>query len=72
MKSALTIFCESKGVPENIRDAFAAYMRNVYANRYLLRGDTDTIRIMINRLGDEKLEQAWQEFISDLRKYLTE
>jgi hypothetical protein len=71
MQSPLSEFCEKKDVPENIKEAFAAYLRSTYSLRYLLRSDTDTVRIMVNRLTQEQMERAWQEFVSDLRKFLT-
>ena len=70
IKSTISEFCEGRGIPENIRDAFSAYMRSVYADRYMLRHDTDTVRIMINRLTEEQLEQAWLEFVQDLKRFL--
>ena len=72
MKAPISQFCDKKGIPENIRDAFAAYLRSTYSVRYLLRSDTDTIRIMVNRMNDEQFEKAWKEFVSDLKKYLSE
>jgi hypothetical protein len=71
MQSPLSEFCEKKDVPENIKEAFAAYLRSTYSLRYLLRSDTDKVRIMVNRLTQEQMERAWQEFVSDLRKFLT-
>jgi hypothetical protein len=71
MQSPLSEFCEKKDVPENIKEAFAAYLRSTYSLRYLLRSVTDTVRIMVNRLTQEQMERAWQEFVSDLRKFLT-
>lgn len=71
MKSPISKFCEEKGVPNNIRDAFAAYSRSVYADRFLLRGDTDTVRLMINNLTQEQMESLWLEFISDLKRTLS-
>ena len=68
--SAITEFCNKKGVPSNVRDAFGAYARSVCADRYLLRGDTDTVRLLINRMTDEQLEQIWVQFVSDLSKIL--
>jgi hypothetical protein len=69
-RSALTEFCEKRGIPDKLRDAFAAYARAVYADRFMLRGDTDTVRLMINRLTEEQMEQVWNQFLSDLRKIL--
>ena len=69
-KSPVSEFCEEKGIPPNIKEAFSAYLRRVYADRFALRGDTDTIRIMVNRLTHEQLEQAWLEFIQDLKRFL--
>lgn len=69
-KSALSEFCENKNVPVNLRNAFKAYAKTVYADRYLLRGDTDTLTIMINRLTEEQIEAVWKEFLSEMSKVL--
>ena len=70
MKSPIHEFCEKKGIPDNIKDAFSAYMRSVYADRFMLRHDTDTIRLLVNRLTEEQMEKAWTEFVTDFKKFL--
>lgn len=69
-RSPISQFCEKKGVPITIRDAFAAYARAVYAERFMLRHDTDTVRLLVNKLTDEQLEKVWVDFVTDLSKVL--
>lgn len=69
-KSTISEFCEKKNIPDNMRSAFKAYARTVYADRFLLRGDTDTLTLMINRLTDDQLESLWRDFLSEIRKML--
>jgi hypothetical protein len=68
--SAITEFCEKRGVPRNLRDAFGAYARSLTADRYQLRNDTDTVRLLINNMTEEQMSKLWWEFVSDLRKTL--
>lgn len=70
LKSTVSEFCEKKGVPNNIRDAFSAYARSWAADRYMLRHDTDTVRLLINNMTDEQMENVWREFLRDLSKIL--
>jgi hypothetical protein len=69
-RSALTDFCNKRGVPGNMRDAFGAYARSLCAHRYELRSDTDTVRLLINNMTEQEMAQLWAEFVSDLRKIL--
>ena len=69
-KSPLHEFCEKKGVPDNVMVAFGAYARSVYAKRFVLSGESDTVRLLINHLTEEQMEQLWLEFINELRRLL--
>jgi hypothetical protein len=69
-RSAITEFCEKRGVPKNLRDAFGAYARSLTADRYQIRGDTDTVRLLINNMTEEQMSRLWWEFVSDLKKIL--
>lgn len=70
MISPIHEFCEKKMLPKNIADAFSAYARSVYADRMLLRGDTDTVRLLVNRLTESQMEQLWLEFVAELKRIL--
>ena len=70
IKSPISEFCEKRGLPQNIKDAFAAYARGVYADRFELRRDTDTVRLMVNNLTEDQMEAIWLEFISELKRTL--
>jgi hypothetical protein len=70
MKSPLTEFCDELGIPENLKNAFSAYLRTEYAKRFFLAQDGDTIHLMIGRLTHEQLQDAWQMFVKEMAKYL--
>lgn len=69
-QSPISEFCEERGIPVNIKIAFSAYVRSVYADKFLLRGDTDTVRIMVGRLTQEQVQDAWLEFTKELARHL--
>jgi len=69
--SPLSEFCDKLGIPDNIKHAFAAYLRTDYASKFKLSGEGETIHIVISRLTQAQLEDAWQQFIKDLVKYLS-
>lgn len=69
-KSPLSEFCDELKIPENIKNAFGAYLRTEYANRFLLAKDGETIHLMIGRLSHEQLTDAWQMFVREMARYL--
>lgn len=70
MKSSLTEFCEKRGISTNIKNSFGAYLRSTYAQKFLLATDGETIHLMVGKMTDEQLEDAWQEYIKELAKWL--
>lgn len=69
-KSPLSEFCEELGIPENIKNAFGAYLRTEYANKFLLAKDGETIHLMIGRLTHDQLVDAWKMFVREMARYL--
>lgn len=68
--SPFTEFCENLKIPENIRNAFKAYLQTEYADRFLLAKDGETVHLMIGRLTQEQLNEAWQMFVKEMARYL--
>lgn len=68
--SPLSEFCKELGIPENIKNAFGAYLHTDYANRFLLAKDGETIHMVISRLSHEQLTDAWQMFVREMARYL--
>lgn len=63
-------FCDKKDIPQKMKEAFVAYMRSDYAIKFMTRSDGDTTKLVVSKLVDKELEEAWQEFIKDFRKLL--
>lgn len=68
--SPLSEFCNELGIPENIKNAFGAYLRTEYANRFLLAKDGETVHLIVGRLTHEQLTDAWQQFVKEIHRYL--
>lgn len=68
--SPITEFCEKRNIPHNMRDAFSAYVRSVYADRFDIRVDTDTVRMLTNKLTEEQIEISWINFINDFKEIM--
>lgn len=71
-QSSLTVFCDKRGISGQIKAAFGAYIRSVYAKRFLMSSDGETIHLMINQMDEEELQKVWAEFVKDLARYLTQ
>lgn len=69
-KSPISEFCSGRGIPNQIKNSFATYIRSVYARKYLMAENGETIHMMINGLSQDELETLWQEFVVELAKYL--
>lgn len=72
MKSPISEFCEQRKIPNHIKDAFSAYCRSVYADKFAFLKDSDTAHLLISRLTQDQLEDAWIGFTNELKRYLTE
>jgi len=71
-KSSLTKFCESRGISDKLKTAFGAYLRSVYADKYHMKESGETIHFIINKMSEEDLSDAWQDYVRDLAAYLTQ
>lgn len=72
IKSPLSEYCESRGISGQIKNAFGAYIRATYADKYKMAESGETIHLILNKMSQEDLEDAWQDFVRDLAKHLTQ
>lgn len=69
-KSPLTEFCEKRHVPKQIQNAFGAYVRTYYAERFRMNSEGETVHLILGRMSQEDLEDAWQDFVKAIVRYL--
>lgn len=62
-------FCEKKGIATNMQEAFMAYVRSDYARRYFL-SNGETVKLVVSKMNDEEIEEAWVDFVSEFKRYL--
>lgn len=72
VKSNLSEFCEARGISNQIKTSFGAYIRSVYAQKFMMNENGETVHLIMSRMSQEDLEDAWQDFVRDLAKYLTQ
>ena len=69
-KSSLSEFCTERGIPENIKNSFAAYLKTEYARKFLLSESGETVHLVLGRLTQEQLSDAWQMFLKEMVRYI--
>lgn len=72
LKSPISDFCDNRGITGQIKSAFSAYIRAVYADKYNMKESGETVHVILNRMSQEDLADAWQDFVKDLAKHLTQ
>ena len=70
IKSPLSEFCDNRGMSERIKLAFGMYIRTVYAQKYRINPNGETVHIVMGKLSQEDLSDAWQDFVKDLAAHL--
>lgn len=70
IESPITQFCKRKGIPSKIQSAFGAYIRHHYASKFNMKESGETIHIVLNRMSQDDLEDAWMDFVKDMSKQL--
>jgi hypothetical protein len=70
MVSPLSEFCKERGIPNEIKNSFGVYVRSVYARKFLMAENGETIHMMVNQLSQEILAELWNDFVVELAKYL--
>jgi hypothetical protein len=70
MISPLSEFCTARGITGQIKSAFGAYIRAQYSKKFALSESGETVHLILNKMSQEDLEAAWQDFVKDLAKYI--
>lgn len=68
--SNLQIFCERKGINQEMTDAFMAYVRSMNASKFMMKKDGDTVRMLVEKMDEDQVQEAWMNFVSDFSKLL--
>ena len=53
-----------------MQDAFFAYCRSTYSTKYGL-SNGETMKFAVGKLNEAELEDAWQDFVKDMKVFLT-
>jgi len=72
IRSPISEFCAKLGVSDQIKSAFGAYIRSVYADKFKMSEGGETVHLILNKMSQEDLADAWQDFVKDLARYLTQ
>lgn len=70
MKNNVSNFCEKKGLPKPLEQAFISYCQSLYASRYEISSDGEAIKSFINKMNQDEIEYAWNQFVLDLKSVL--
>lgn len=71
LKSPISEFCDARGISGQIKSAFGAYIRAQYADKFRMSESGETVHLILNRMSQDDLDAAWQDFVKDLSKHLT-
>ena len=63
-------FCSSRAVSPNMKEAFIAYVRSDYARKYSMKPDGETSKLVVSKMSEEDLREAWKEFVLDMARYI--
>lgn len=69
MSENIEKFCDSKTVSENMKSAFYAYVRTVYARKYFL-SNGETTKLIVAKMNEAEVEDAWKDFVAEFKRYL--
>ena len=72
LTSPISRFCEKRKIDGRMKDAFSAWIPSTYADKFRLSSSGETVHLILGRMSDDDLEDAWKDFTKDLKKYLTE
>lgn len=70
-KSPLSDFCTARGISDRIKMSFGMYIRSVYADKFRMNPNGETVHIIMNRLSQDDLEAAWMDFVKELAKHIS-
>ncbi len=53
-----------------MKEAFQAYLRSTYAQKFLLSNGEST-KLIVAKMNDEELKQAWESFVTDFKNLIS-
>ena len=65
----VTKFCLNRHMSKHLQDAFFAYCRSTYSAKYNL-ANGETMKFAVGKLTEAELEDAWQDFVKDMKTFL--
>lgn len=68
--NSVTKFCITNHISKPLEDAFFAYVRSTYSKKFNLR-NAETMKFAVERLNDTEVKEAWHDFVTDFKNYLT-
>ena len=66
----VSMFCATRNIPHKIEEAFVAYIRSDYSQRFQMKKDGDTVKLVVSKMDKGQVEEAWQMFVKELRHVL--
>lgn len=67
--NSITKFCIGMHISKPLENAFLAYIRSHYSQKYGLRNG-ETMKFAVERLNEAEVKEAWQDFVRDFKSYL--
>ena len=69
-RTAISEFCDERGIPDNLKNSFTAYLRTAYAEKFMMRSDSETVHMIVTKMTQEQVAKAWLDFVREFRRYL--
>lgn len=63
-------FCAKRAVSINMKEAFVAYIRSDYARKYSMKADGETSKLVVSKMSEDDLADAWKEFVLEMARYI--
>ena len=63
-------FCAKRAVSINMKEAFIAYIRSDYAHKYSMKPMGETSKLVVSKMSQEDLADAWKDFVMELARYI--
>ena len=63
-------FCDTRGVSIHMKEAFLAYLRSTYAQKFMLSNGEST-KLIVAKMNDDELKQAWTSFVTDFKNLIS-
>ena len=63
-------FCEERKLSKPLEDAFTMYCRSDYADRYMIRTAGETTEMLVRKMTQSQVEEAWSKFVCEIKNLL--